>query len=144
MKTFILLIGLFAYTNSFAGDQRLLVGGGLIFLNKPSRTYFQIGGEYEYRVDSLIGWGAQANHVFSDPTLTRIAAPMLYLHPLAGDWFVAAAPLFDFQSGAGMAAGARLATRVPLPLGLFVLVPSFSVDFIRGGQAYLFGLGLQF
>jgi hypothetical protein len=123
-------------------EHRLGAGAGLVHLESPSETDFEIGAEYECRFDLFLGLGGFANYVFADPGITLLGLPEVFFHPLAGDFFVAASPLLETGSAVGTHLGVRLATRVPIPLALFVLVPSFAVDFINGGRIYWFGLGL--
>lgn len=126
-------------------ENRVGFGAGVIHRDTtPSATDFLIGADYECRLNPVLGLGGFFNHVFSDPSMTLIGTPQVFLHPLAGDFYVAASPLFQFGSGTGTHVGARLSARVPLPLGLFILVPSVAVDFINGYRHYIFGLGLQF
>lgn len=121
---------------------RLGVGAGLVHIEDPSTTKFEVGAEYECRIDAFLGLGGSGNYIFTDPSITLIAAPQVFLHPLAGAFYVAASPLFEFGSSVGTHVGARLSTRIPLPLGLFVLVPSAAVDFINGTRIYWLGLGI--
>jgi len=110
----------------------------------PSETKFTLGADYECRRDALFGIGAFFNHVFADPGFSAIGLPQLLLHPIGGDFFVAGSPILEFGDRTGTHLGLRLSTRVPLPIGLFILVPSFAIDFINGGRHYWFGLGLKF
>jgi hypothetical protein len=124
-------------------QQRLSLGVGVVAMSNSSQTNFTVSGDYEYRVDPLLGLGVAANYVFSNPGIALIAIPDVFFHPLAGDWYVSAAPLIEFGSSAGTNVGVRLGTRIPLPLGPITLVPSFAVDLMNGWQNYIFGLGLQ-
>jgi hypothetical protein len=127
-----------------ACGNRFGVAAGLVHIDHPSQTSFEVGAEYECRFDVLLGVGGEANYVFSDPSLFLLAVPTVFLHPLLGSFYVAASPLFEFGSGGiGTHLGVRLSTRVPLPLGLFILVPSFAVDFINSQKIYWFGLGIS-
>jgi len=121
---------------------RLGVGAGVVHFDTPSETDFEVGAEYECRMDFLFGVGGFANYIFASPGVTLLGAPEIFLHPLGGDFYVAASPLLETGSAVGTHLGARLSTRVPLPLGLFILVPSFAIDFINGGRIYWFGLGI--
>jgi hypothetical protein len=125
-----------------ACGHRLGVGAGLVHIEGPSMTKFEIGAEYECRLDAFLGVGGFGNYIFADPGITLLGAPEIFVHPLAGKFYVAASPLIEFGSSVGTHVGARLATRIPLPLGLFILVPSFAVDFINGTRIYWFGLGI--
>jgi hypothetical protein len=124
-------------------DQRFSLGAGIVTQNNPSQTSFEVGAEYEYRFDPLLGAGLSGNYVFSTPGIILLAVPDFFIHPLAGDWFVSAAPLFEFVSSQTYV-GARVGTRIPLPLGFLTFIPSVSVDFINGGRDFIFGLGIQF
>lgn len=123
---------------------RVSVGAGIVHRDTPSETKFTAGAVYECRLNAFWGVGGFFNHVFADPGFSVIGAPQLLLHPLGGDFFVAASPILEFGDRTGTHAGVRLSSRVPLPLGLFILVPSVAVDFINGGRHYWFSLGLQF
>jgi hypothetical protein len=123
------------------GDHRFALSGGVMVLTKPSQTVFQIGAEYEHRADALIGYGLQGNYLFATPAYGLLAAPMVYLHPIGNDWFISAAPLFEFNSG--VTVGGRVGTRLPITLGMVSIIPSASVDFIGGRQNLIFGLGVQ-
>jgi hypothetical protein len=126
-----------------ACGNRFGVSAGVEHSTSPSDTNFEIGAEYECRLNGLLGLGGEANYVFSNPSIFLLAAPTVFLHPLLGDFYVAASPLFEFGSGGtGTHVGARLSTRLPLPLGLFILVPSFAIDFINSRNIYWFGLGI--
>jgi hypothetical protein len=149
MKSFsriaILAVTLFVvvpHSAAFACGHRLGVGAGLVHVESPSSTNFEIGAEYECRVDAFLGIGGSGNYIFSTPSVTLVAAPEVFVHPLAGAFYVAASPLFEFGSGTGTHVGGRLATRIPLPLGLFILVPSAAIDFINGTRIYWLGLGI--
>jgi hypothetical protein len=138
-----LVISLFMlpHTASALGDNRFSLSGGVMVLAKPSRTVFQVGAEYEHRTNSFIGFGLQGNYLFTTPGVGLLAAPMAYLHPIGTDWFIAAAPLFEFNSG--VTVGARVSTRLPVSIGMVSVIPSGSVDFIGGRQNFIFGLGVQ-
>ncbi|MGZ3651054.1 MAG: hypothetical protein ACXVB9_08165 [Bdellovibrionota bacterium] len=139
------LLATFAFSPAASASgcgHRLGVGAGLVHIEQPSETDFEIGAEYECRMDILFGVGGFGNYIFSNPGITLLGAPEIFVHPLGGDFYVAGSPLLEFGSGTGTHLGIRLATRVPLPLGLFILVPSFAVDFINGTRIYWFGLGI--
>jgi hypothetical protein len=137
----ILVVGL--SPSAFACGNRFGVGAGIEHSTAPSDTNFEISAEYECRMNPLLGLGGEANYVFSNPSIFLLAAPTVFLHPLLGDFYVAASPLFEFGSGGiGTHVGARLSTRLPIPLGLFILVPSFAIDFINSRNIYWFGLGI--
>ena len=145
MKCFLIVLSMLcgATHASAAYSSRLSLGAGIAAFNNSS-AYFTVSGEYEQRVDAMLGIGGFANYVFSQPGFALIGLPEGFLHPLGGDWYVSAAPIVEFGSGRSTELGARLGTRIPLPLGVFTLIPTFAVDFIGGGEDYLFGLGLQF
>lgn len=142
----VLFSSLFVFESAEAAGcvHHLGVGAGLVHQEEPSKTSFTLGAEYECRTNAFLGIGAFGSHVFSDPSFTLIGLPQLLIHPLGGDFYVAASPIMMFGDAYGTHFGARLSTRLPLPLGLFILVPSFAVDFIRGQRNYWFGLGLSF
>lgn len=125
------------------GDHRFGLTGGLMVLKNPDQTAFSVAAEYEYRLTPVVGLGLQASHLFAHIAVTMLSAPAVYVHPLAGDWFISAAPVFYFISGLDTRAGARLATRMPLDIDVLTLTPSFGVDFIEGGPNYFFGLGIS-
>ena len=132
----------FASTAHACGN-RFGLGAGVEHSTDPSDTNFEVGAEYECRMNAALGIGGAANYIFSNPSIFLLAAPTVFLHPLLGDFYVAASPLFEFGSGGiGTHVGARLSTRLPIPLGLFILVPSFAVDFINSQKIYWFGLGI--
>lgn len=149
-KSIFILFLLFAFfgiaKESWAAgcSHRFGAGVGIVHTDEPSDTNVSVGAEYECRINRLVGIGAFGDHVFADPSFTLLGAPQVLLHPLGGDFFVAASPLIEFGSGRGTHVGARLSTRLPIPLALFVLVPSFAVDFIGGHRNYWVGLGLAF
>lgn len=120
---------------------RLGIAAGAVLQEKPSRTNFSMGAEYECRASRYIGLGAFGGHIFSDPSTTILGAPQLILHPFGWRFFVAGSPIVELGPY-GTNFGVRVSTRLPVPFGLFFLVPSFSVDFIRGQRSYWFGLGL--
>lgn len=123
-------------------EHRLAAGAGITHRENPSVTAFTLGAEYEYRFDPFLGSGVFANYIFSNPSIFLLGIPMVFVHPLAGDWFVSASPIMETSSGLDTAFGVRLGTRIPLPLGILIFTPTFSVDFIRGGRNYIFGLGI--
>ncbi len=125
-------------------DYRLSVGAGIVQFNNPSQTYVDIGAEYEYRFQPLLGVGAFANYIFSTPSITLIGVPEVFLHPLGGDWLLKASPLIEFGSGISTQTGVRVGTRLPIPLGPVSFIPEASVDFIGGRRILRLGLGLQF
>jgi hypothetical protein len=125
-------------------DQRLSIGAGFVTMSNPSQTSFELGAEFEHRLDPLLGLGVSANYIFSSPGVTLVAVPDVFFHPLAGEFFLSAAPLLEFGSGTGTNVGARVGTRIPVPVGAITLFPSFSIDFINGGEDYIFGIGIQF
>ncbi len=124
-------------------SNRFSLAGGVMFLSNPSRTAFDIGAEFEHRADSFIGYGGQANYLFSDPSIGLLGAPMVFIHPIANDWFVSAAPLFQVVTGSGLSVGGRLGTRIPMSFGLLSLIPSGTVDFVNGGRIVSVALGVQ-
>ncbi len=131
------------YSEAAGCIHRLGVGVGVVHQEQPSETNFSMGAEYECRASAFLGIGAFGNHIFSDPSVSLLGAPQIFLHPLGGDFYLAGSPIMQFGAY-GTHLGLRLSTRLPLPLGLFILVPSFAVDFIRGQRNYWFGLGLHF
>lgn len=144
IRRFVLpLVALMALlSGSLAHADRITFGFGIAHLNVPSGTNFELGAEYEHTLDPLFGIGAFGNYIFSSPGVTLLGFPSLYLHPFAGDFLVSASPIVEFGSGIATYFGARLGTRVPIPLGAVTIIPSFAVDFIAGGQNYIFGLGI--
>ena len=123
------------------GNHRFGLSGALVHINNPDQTSFSLSAEYEYRMNALLGVGGQVDHVFSTPSLTRIAAPTLYLHPLLGDFYVSASPVLYLGSG-NTKLGARFTSRLPLSIGILSIVPVVGVDVIKGGPNYLLGLGI--
>ena len=121
---------------------RLGLGAGVVQQDHPDETSLAIGAEYECRFSRFWGLGAFADHVFATPEFSQAGAPQVFLHPLGGDFYVAFSPLLEFGTAIGTHFGTRLSTRLPIPLGVFTLVPSFAVDFIRGGHKYWLGLGI--
>lgn len=144
MRFIILLIAVLASGTPARADdqQRFGLGGGVFHQDNPSRTDFELGVEYEYRLNPGIGLGASGNSIFSNPVIGLLAVPELYLHPLAGEWYVSAAPLFELSNGHS-SAGTRLGTRIPLPLGAITFVPSLTVDLISSRTNYIVGFGLE-
>jgi hypothetical protein len=123
------------------GDHRFSLSGGLIHISNPSQTSFAVSAEYEYRMDPFYGLGAQGTYVFSSSAITILSAPAFFLHPLQGNWYVSAAPVFYF--GSSTQVGARFTTRMPLDMDILMLTPIFGVDIIKGGPNYIFGLGIS-
>ena len=124
-------------------SNRVSFGGGVIFLSKTSQYQIEVGAEYEHRLNTFLGLGGQANYLFSSPGIGLLGAPEVFVHPIATDWFLSAAPLFQIGTGAGLSAGARLGTRIPITLGIFSLIPTATVDFIGGAHNVILGLGVQ-
>jgi hypothetical protein len=137
-------LGLLSCAPAHAGYNRLSLGVGIIQFQNPSQTYLEAGAEYENRFDAIFGIGALGNYIFANPWIAFLGAPELFVHPLAGDWFVSASPLIELGGGMASNLGMRLGTRIPLPMGVFTLVPSLALDFINGGHDAIFGLGIQF
>ena len=121
------------------GDHRFSLSGGAVVIN--NQTSFALGAEYEYRVKPLYGIGAQANYVFSSSAFTLLSAPIFFLHPLEGDWYISAAPVFYLSSSTNKV-GARFTTRMPLSLGIMSITPTVGVDVISGGPNYILGLAI--
>jgi hypothetical protein len=124
--------------------QRISIGAGIVSVRQPPQTFFEIGAEYEYRITKIVGIGALGNYYFSTPTIALIGAPEIFIHPFATDWLISTAPIVMFGSGIETSVGVRVGTRIPIPLGDITLIPTFAVDFINGGQNYIYGLGFQF
>lgn len=124
-------------------DKRLSLNGGLGItqLSGSNQAFVAAGLEFEYRLTEYWGAGAFGNYVFSSPGVGILGAPQVYFHPLAGDWYINAAPMFQFGGGSTQV-GARIGTRVPLLLGSVLLVPQVAVDFIGGGQNWWYGLSI--
>jgi hypothetical protein len=128
-------------------DSRFSLGAGVAIFNtgnNSSTAYFEAGAEYEKRVDPMLGIGGFVNYVFSSPGFAIVGLPEGFLHPLGGEWYLSAAPIIEFGGGFNTEVGARIGTRIPLPLGAIELIPTFAVDFINGGEDYLVGIGIQF
>lgn len=147
MRAFPLLISGFLLLSPLAADaagcvHSLGVGAGVVIRDHSKETDFSLGADYECRKGPFFGWGAFANAIFSDPSTTVLGAPVLYFHPLRGDFYVAGSPILELGGGRSDW-GMRLSTRLPIPLGLLTLVPSAAVDFIRGGRRWWLGLGLR-
>jgi hypothetical protein len=137
------LIAFFSFSSAQAEyQQRLSVGIGFAELKNPSSTDFEIGAEYEYLVDPLIGLGGFVNYIFANPGITYLGAPQISVHPFTTDFLVSASPIVEFGPNVGTNFGVRLGTRVPLPLGPISIVPTFAVDLISGGPDYIFGIGI--
>jgi hypothetical protein len=124
-------------------SQRLSLGAGIITRNGTNETNFEIGGEYEYRVNEFLGMGAHGNYIFSGSGIWLIGLPEFFIHPFGSEWFVSASPIVEFGADIETKTGGRFGTRIPLPLGSLTLIPSFAVDLIGGSQNYTFGLGIQ-
>ena len=138
-----ILMPLFLAPSAQADESNRLSGGlGVVHIDNPSKTYITLGAEYERRMNALFGLGGMFQYFFSDPSITQVGAPAVFFHPLGGEWFVSATPLFEFTSGSN-AVGSRFGTRIPLPLGPLLLVPTGAVTFIRGTKYYFFGLGIS-
>ena len=138
-------LSVFALSPSARADfsqHRLSVGVGIVHLSYPSETDFELSAEYEYRFTPMFGAGALGSYIFSSSGIALLGAPVFF-HPFEGDLLFLAAPIVEFGSSITTQAGVRLGTRVPLPMGVVTIVPSFAVDFIAGGRDYIFGLGIQ-
>ena len=143
MKIFSFIVVLFLLNSSaFAAGERLSLGFGLVHMTKSSKTSFEVSGEFEKRLDPYFGLGGSANYIFS-PSIFLLGAPEIFIHPFGRNFLVSASPLLEFGEGKTNF-GSRFGTRFLLPLELFVLIPSFSVDFIGGARNYIFGLGIRF
>jgi hypothetical protein len=144
MKTIIavLLMGVFLLPGfAEASRNRISVGAGIADL--PNQTVFEISAEFEHRYDAFLGLGGTGEYVFSTPAIFTLAAPEVFLHPLGGRFYVSAAPVFQFVSSTTNT-GVRLATLVPIPLGVITILPSAAVEFINGTHLYIFGVGIGF
>ncbi len=130
-------------TYAAVGDFRLSGGLGIVTASNSSGTDLSAGLEFEYRMHEFMGLGGFGTYVFSNPGFTLVGLPEVFLHPLAGDWYVSAAPIVEFGGGLGTHWGARLGTRIPFSIGALSLVPQVSVDFINGGKLWSFGLGIS-
>ena len=119
---------------------RFSLSGGLVVVNEKSS--FALSAEYEYRIQEFYGIGGQASYVFSSEAFSQVAAPGFYLHPLQGDWYISASPVFYFGSGMDTLVGARFTTRMPLEINILTLIPTVGIDMIKGGPNYIFGLGI--
>jgi hypothetical protein len=125
-------------------SQRLSLGVGVATFQHPSQVQFEIGAEYEYRLDPTWGLGGFVNYIFTDPGTAYVGLPDFFLHPLGGEWLLSASPVVEFGELSGTRVGARFGTRIPVSLGAITLVPSAAVDVISGGPDYIFGLGIEF
>lgn len=137
-----LVLTLLFASSSFAEANGNRLGLGVGLAEIKDSTYFAVEGEYEYRLDSFLGLGTSFNYVFSDPGFVLIAVPQGYLHPLKTDWYINAAPLFQFGGGLGTHVGVRLGTRLPISIDVVSIIPQFNIDFINGGRNLHFGLGI--
>jgi hypothetical protein len=80
MKILLLLIAALSFSEpAFACKHSLGVGAGLVRLEVPRETDFQIGAEYECRVNPFLGVGGFFNSIFSDPSILIFGAPELLL-----------------------------------------------------------------
>lgn len=122
-------------------EHRLSIAAGIERYGNPASTDFLMGAEYEYRFMPVLGVGGILEYLFANPGVTRLGLPV-FVHPLSTDWLLLAAPIVEI-SGGGASAGARLGTRVPIPLGGISLIPSLAVDFINGNENLIFGLGIE-
>jgi hypothetical protein len=125
-------------------QQRLDLGVGVAQLKNPDETDLSLGVEYEYRLSPFWGIGAFGNYIFSTPGITLIGWPQVSVHPFLTEFLVSAAPIVETGGSVGSHVGARLGTRLPIPLGAISLIPTFAVDFISGGPDYIYGIGIQF
>mgnify|MGYP000555958411 CR=1 FL=1 len=144
----VLAAAAFAFTTSSVANaeidgHRLSIGAGVVQLGDSSHTYFALSGEYEYRLDPMLGLGTFVNYVFSDPGVTLIGLPEVFFHPLSNGWYINAAPIAQFASGYSTHFGVRLGTRIPIELGALSIIPQVAVDFINGGRNLIFGLGIS-
>jgi hypothetical protein len=141
-----LLIGLSLVISSWAGAEvaghRLSAGLGVAKFDDNSSAYLTVSGEYEYRLYPALGMGMFANYIFSNPNITLVGVPEIFLHPLTTDWYINAAPIAQFGSGRDTQYGVRVGTRAPLTFGVLSVVPSVNVDFINGQKNWFFGLGV--
>lgn len=123
--------------------QRFSFGVGFVHSDNPSSTDFELGAEFEYRVDPMLGLGLQGNSIFSNPAIGLVGAPEIFFHPFSTEWFLSASPIIEFGSGVGTHVGERFGTRLPISLGALTLIPTFAVDLIAGRRNYWFGIGIQ-
>lgn len=151
MKTYSLKFLLFLLITLFISGvaraeygNRLELGAGFVTMSNPSTVDFEIGVEYENRVDAMLGAGGSANYIFTSPGTTLLAIPEGFLHPFGGDFLLSGAPLLEFGSFTGTHLGAKIGTRIPLPMGALTLIPEVSLDMINGSNILVFGLGIQF
>ena len=133
-----------AHAEDSMPEKRFSLGGGLgvTQLAGSSQAFVSAGLEFEYRVTPLLGLGAFSNYVFASPGVGIVGLPQVYIHPLGGDWYINVAPMAQFGGGADTRFGARVGTRIPLQLGSATIIPQVSVDFIGGGQNWMYGLGV--
>ncbi len=139
----ILLLTCFLTSSSHAKDFSLHGGLGISKLSGSSSAFLTAGLEFEYKLIDFFGAGAFTNYIFADPHLAIIGFPQLYVHPLAGDWYLSASPVVRFGSGRNTEWGYRLGTRAPLELGPSLLTPVVSADFFSGNVSWNFGLGIS-
>lgn len=126
--------------DTYKATHRVSISGGLSRVNNQnSATVF---AAYEYRFSPTYGVGLQASQVFSDPSLTQLALPGLYMHLAKGDWYIYGAPLAYISKGA-IDAGVRVLTYIPLKLKFLRLSPILGADIIQGKTNYIFGIGFS-
>lgn len=139
---YLALIGLLVSFSAHADyTQRLEFGAGVLF--NSSQAQFEIGAEYEYRLEPMWGLGAFGNYQFSSPGVMTVGAPEVFFHPFETEFYLSAAPIAEFGSGIDTEYGVRLETRLPIPLGAIDLIPTFAVELINGGPYYMIGLGIR-
>ena len=123
-------------------SQRLELGAGVLIQNNPSQAIFELGAEYEKRMNAMIGLGGFARYLFSTPGMTDIGVPEVFLHPFTTEFFVSAAPMIQFGSGTDV--GVHFGTRLPIPLGIVSLIPTAALELIAGQTNLILGLGIAF
>ena len=124
---------------------RLDLSAGVAQIKNPNQdeSDFTLGVEYEYRMSPLLGIGAFGSYVFSNPGITFIGWPQVSVHPFSTEFLVSVSPVVETGGDVGSHVGVRFGTRLPIPLGVVSIIPTFAIDLISGGPNYIYGLGIQ-
>ena len=102
-----------------------------------------LDGEVENRFLPFLGFGGDVVYAFAKPPVFLASFPEIFIHPMGRRWFISAAPSFEFGRGMHTHIGAKLGTRIPIPLPMLTLMPGFSVEVFKGRTVYVLGLCVQ-
>lgn len=102
---------------------------------------FSIGGEYEYRMNPLLGIGVLGEYAFEDVDSWVFGVP-LTIHPGAG-WQLVAMPGVELE-GDETTFLFRVGVGYEFELEQFTIKPEFNADFVDDEVDLVFGASLGF